>query len=177
MRKFSRHINWRNLIFERDDYTCYICNKRFNKKQLEVDHIIPVSKGGDNSFNNLKTACINCNRSKYNSVDNIKTVDTPTFYTIKEVASLTDKSERTIQRIIKKLKGTSTYSMYVRKSNKSTRGFEVNKNLLIKLGYLNNKQKHISLNDKLIELLIEQLKSKDEQINKIFNLLQIKEKI
>jgi 5-methylcytosine-specific restriction endonuclease McrA len=72
MRKFSRHINWRDLIFERDNFTCYICGKKFDKKQLEVDHVFPLSKGGDNSFNNLGTTCISCNRSKHNSIYKIE---------------------------------------------------------------------------------------------------------
>lgn len=52
----------RKEIFERDNYTCNYCNQVGGI--LEVDHIIPVSKGGNNEFNNLTTSCRSCNRKK-----------------------------------------------------------------------------------------------------------------
>lgn len=67
-KKPSRHVNWRQLIFERDDYTCYLCGKKFPKEQLEVDHKYPLSRGGKNSYSNLKTACRSCNRKKHDKI-------------------------------------------------------------------------------------------------------------
>jgi hypothetical protein len=52
----------RRAIFERDDFTCAYCGTRGGK--LECDHIIPVSRGGGHDFENLATACFQCNRSK-----------------------------------------------------------------------------------------------------------------
>lgn len=52
----------REVVFERDDYTCSYCGSRGGK--LECDHIHPVSKGGNNDLTNLTTACWSCNRSK-----------------------------------------------------------------------------------------------------------------
>lgn len=52
----------RKCVFERDDYTCIYCNKRGGI--LEVDHIIPFSKGGSDSLSNLVTSCRKCNRQK-----------------------------------------------------------------------------------------------------------------
>lgn len=52
----------RSRIFERDDYTCQYCGVRGVK--LECDHVVPVSRGGSNDDDNLKTACRDCNRSK-----------------------------------------------------------------------------------------------------------------
>ena len=43
-------------IMKRDHYTCQICGKSpasYPELELEVDHIIPVTKGGDNDFENL----------------------------------------------------------------------------------------------------------------------------
>jgi len=51
-----------NKIFQRDNYTCVYCNKIGGK--LEVDHIIPISRGGGNELSNLATACRKCNRQK-----------------------------------------------------------------------------------------------------------------
>lgn len=56
---------WRLIrakIFKRDNYTCRYCGERAGK--LECDHIIPISRGGNNNETNLVTACFVCNRSK-----------------------------------------------------------------------------------------------------------------
>lgn len=54
--------NLREEIFQRDNYTCRYCGKKFPKNMLDVDHIRPVCLGGDNRESNLATACITCNR-------------------------------------------------------------------------------------------------------------------
>jgi hypothetical protein len=51
-------------IFERDNFTCQYCGKRPPEVVLEIDHIIPVSKGGETEHENLLTACFECNRGK-----------------------------------------------------------------------------------------------------------------
>ena len=59
--------NLKKFILERDDYTCQACgaslHNDFNLK-LEVDHIVPISKGGKTDPSNLQTLCRKCNRSK-----------------------------------------------------------------------------------------------------------------
>ncbi len=58
-------LQWQRLraqVFERDNYTCQYCGA--TDKDLHCDHIIPVSKGGLNTLNNLTTACSTCNHSK-----------------------------------------------------------------------------------------------------------------
>jgi 5-methylcytosine-specific restriction endonuclease McrA len=52
----------RTTVFQRDDYTCQYCFERGGK--LECDHIVPVSRGGNDELSNLATACFRCNRSK-----------------------------------------------------------------------------------------------------------------
>jgi 5-methylcytosine-specific restriction endonuclease McrA len=54
----------RKSIYERDNYTCYICGKKFGEKHLSLDHMIPVSKGGRTEWENLATCCIDCNSDK-----------------------------------------------------------------------------------------------------------------
>ena len=51
-------------VFKRDSFTCQYCGKSAPDVVLEVDHINPVSKGGDNDISNLITACFDCNRGK-----------------------------------------------------------------------------------------------------------------
>jgi len=51
----------RSIIFERDRYACTYCG---SDKRLEGDHILPLSRGGSNAFENLVTACKPCNLAK-----------------------------------------------------------------------------------------------------------------
>ena len=57
-------------IFMRDTFTCQYCgvNKEEDGVKLEIDHIVPVSKGGTNKKSNLTTACFKCNRGKSNKI-------------------------------------------------------------------------------------------------------------
>jgi len=48
-------------VFERDGYQCYYCKKQLTRFTATLDHIQPVSEGGDNSLQNLMTACMLCN--------------------------------------------------------------------------------------------------------------------
>ncbi len=51
-------------VFKRDSFTCQYCGQKAPDVILELDHIKPVSKGGDNSEMNLTTSCFVCNRGK-----------------------------------------------------------------------------------------------------------------
>jgi DNA-directed RNA polymerase subunit RPC12/RpoP len=51
-------------IFERDKYLCYKCGKQLTRFSATLDHIQPVSEGGDNSYENLVTACLHCNSKR-----------------------------------------------------------------------------------------------------------------
>lgn len=51
-------------VFKRDMFTCQYCGGKAPDTILEVDHIVPVAKNGDNSLENLVTACKECNRGK-----------------------------------------------------------------------------------------------------------------
>lgn len=53
-------------VFKRDKFTCQYCGASAPDVVLEIDHIKPVSKGGDNNIMNLVTSCRNCNRGKSN---------------------------------------------------------------------------------------------------------------
>ncbi|MGP1364203.1 MAG: HNH endonuclease [Neisseria sp.] len=61
----------RNEIKQRDDFTCQSCGISIYDEPhllLEIDHIIPVSKGGMTEYSNLQTLCWKCNRSKSNKI-------------------------------------------------------------------------------------------------------------
>jgi 5-methylcytosine-specific restriction endonuclease McrA len=51
----------RRAVFARDDWTCQYCGARSN---LTVDHVIPRSKGGSSSWENIVASCAPCNRRK-----------------------------------------------------------------------------------------------------------------
>lgn len=48
-----------------------VCVKCGDDKKLSVDHIIPISKGGNDCITNKQTLCIKCNSSKHNRIQNI----------------------------------------------------------------------------------------------------------
>src|SRR5690606_11149401 len=59
----------RDAIKERDSYTCQNCSVSLADEPhllLEVDHIVPLSKGGTSTPDNLQTLCWKCNRTKAN---------------------------------------------------------------------------------------------------------------
>ena len=51
-------------VFERDNYICYKCGKQLTQFSATLDHIQPVSEGGDNSLGNLITSCMHCNSKR-----------------------------------------------------------------------------------------------------------------
>lgn len=53
-------------IFKRDKFTCQYCGQKSPEVILHVDHIDPVSKGGNNEILNLITSCYDCNMGKGN---------------------------------------------------------------------------------------------------------------
>jgi len=53
-------------IFERDGFKCHYCDKQLTRFSATLDHIQPVSRGGDNSFQNLTTSCLHCNSQRGN---------------------------------------------------------------------------------------------------------------
>jgi 5-methylcytosine-specific restriction endonuclease McrA len=62
-KKLMENRPTRNLIMKRDGYKCLYCGATEN---LTLDHIIPQSRGGENSWENLVTCCGSCNVKKGN---------------------------------------------------------------------------------------------------------------
>ena len=56
----------RKNIMLRDNNTCQYCGKRFSIDQLTIDHVIPLSRGGRDTWINVCVACRSCNHKKGN---------------------------------------------------------------------------------------------------------------
>jgi 5-methylcytosine-specific restriction endonuclease McrA len=52
----------RRAVFARDRWTCQYCGTE--RRSLTVDHVVPRSKGGVSSWDNIVTCCAPCNRRK-----------------------------------------------------------------------------------------------------------------
>lgn len=59
--KFTRHN-----IFERDHNTCQYCGKQLDRRDLNLDHVIPRDRGGPTTWENIVCSCIPCNTRKAN---------------------------------------------------------------------------------------------------------------
>jgi len=56
----------RRNIYSHYKYLCCYCGKKFNTSQLNLDHVIPKSRGGKTNWSNIVTTCIDCNTRKRN---------------------------------------------------------------------------------------------------------------
>lgn len=61
--KQTLRFNRRNL-FARDNNQCQYCGKSFSLSQLSFDHVVPRSRGGATSWDNVVCCCLNCNGRK-----------------------------------------------------------------------------------------------------------------
>jgi len=60
---YTKIVLSRRNVMRRDDFTCQYCN---SKSDLTIDHVIPKSRGGKDTWENLTTACNTCNVKKGN---------------------------------------------------------------------------------------------------------------
>lgn len=70
--KVDRGINIKKLI-ERDGNVCYLCKEPtdecggvYDNKYPNIEHVVPISKGGTHTWDNVKVACRHCNVKKHN---------------------------------------------------------------------------------------------------------------
>ena len=63
--RFSLPLS-RRTVLARDHYTCQYCGTQPGKANLTVDHVLPRSRGGETTWENVVTACGPCNRRKGN---------------------------------------------------------------------------------------------------------------
>lgn len=56
-------------VVRRDNNTCQNCGKILLDKEIEIDHIIPYSRGGSSDESNLRVTCLECNRKKGKKIE------------------------------------------------------------------------------------------------------------
>ncbi len=85
----------RHNIFKRDDFKCLYCG---SDRNLTLDHVLPRSRGGGNSWTNLATCCTKCNSLKDNKTPEEADMKlrykpfTPNFlFFIKKIDKISDK--------------------------------------------------------------------------------------
>jgi 5-methylcytosine-specific restriction endonuclease McrA len=61
--KHSIRFNRRN-VFARDGNRCQYCGRRFTTSELSLDHVIPRSRGGEATWENIVCSCLKCNVKK-----------------------------------------------------------------------------------------------------------------
>jgi CRISPR/Cas system Type II protein with McrA/HNH and RuvC-like nuclease domain len=57
---------YRVHLLEAQHEKCYFCDTPIAIDNIEIDHLIPVSRGGTNTYENLAGCCYFCNREKHN---------------------------------------------------------------------------------------------------------------
>lgn len=63
--RFTKEVKFsRRNIFERDANVCQYCGKKFERGELTLDHIVPRSRGGTGTWENIVLACLDCNIRK-----------------------------------------------------------------------------------------------------------------
>lgn len=56
----------RYRILKRDNFRCVACGAKAGDIELQIDHIVPISKGGLTTDDNLQALCVTCNIGKSN---------------------------------------------------------------------------------------------------------------
>lgn len=61
----KRHVRFSRFnIYARDNNTCQYCGRRLPRTELNLDHVIPRSRGGSSTWENVVCSCHACNRRK-----------------------------------------------------------------------------------------------------------------
>lgn len=51
-------------VYARDESTCQYCGRRLPRSELNLDHVVPRSRGGSTSWENVVCSCVSCNLRK-----------------------------------------------------------------------------------------------------------------
>lgn len=58
----------RRNIYEHYNYRCCYCGKKFPTHELNLEHVVPRSRGGKSTWDNVVTSCVSCNLQKGNKL-------------------------------------------------------------------------------------------------------------
>jgi len=64
MKKERIPTNLRRRVIERDGYFCVYCDEDLTNAEIHLDHVIPESRGGTTTYDNLQVTCRKCNLAK-----------------------------------------------------------------------------------------------------------------
>lgn len=64
MKKERIPSHLRRRVIERDGLRCVYCDDDLENSEIHLDHVIPESRGGETSYNNLQVTCRKCNLAK-----------------------------------------------------------------------------------------------------------------
>jgi uncharacterized protein (TIGR02646 family) len=62
----SWSVDRKRSLFRRQNGICHYCGRKMKISEFSVEHVLPTSRGGSNSWRNLVGACIECNHAKAN---------------------------------------------------------------------------------------------------------------
>lgn len=62
VQSYTNQDNFREFVFERDNFTCKLCKKKFNWWELHCHHEIPLYKGGKDIIDNCISLCVPCHK-------------------------------------------------------------------------------------------------------------------
>ena len=55
---------YRRVVYQTSGGRCYLCGERIAFEEMHLEHLIPLSKGGEHSYANVRASCSFCNLSK-----------------------------------------------------------------------------------------------------------------
>lgn len=66
MRRRAKPRFSKTNLYIRDLYTCQYCDTVYTRRELTLDHVVPLSRGGTTEWTNIVAACMPCNTTKGN---------------------------------------------------------------------------------------------------------------
>lgn len=91
----------RRTIFKRDGNKCQYCGKKPGLPELNIDHIVPRSKGGRTEWTNCILSCVECNRDKADILPQEKVVKEGGKWVTYYVVCFANGVKRTIKQPVK----------------------------------------------------------------------------
>jgi hypothetical protein len=119
----------RQKVLERDNFKCKYCGKKLDSAIADIDHVIPLKKGGTNDISNLVAACPLCNIRKADKLIEIVTTPVSKQLATRWVHSYLKAPILTIFLTLTITIGSGAIFYYLASTNKAKRGAERAQNL------------------------------------------------